>query len=140
MADNNAKFKFVNHTADVEFLAYGKTLGKCFENSALAMFRSMYHEKIKPVKKIKIKVKGKDVNSLLYNFLEELLVLLDSKNFFISKISVNIDLDKLTLEGEVYGDNAGKYNISLYVKAVTYNHMEVKKVKDLWRARVVLDV
>ena len=65
------KYKFLKHTADVKFRAYGKTLNECFENSALAMFDSMYPEKIKSVKSKNIRVKGKDLESLLYNFLEK---------------------------------------------------------------------
>jgi SHS2 domain-containing protein len=43
------KFKFFEHTADVEFEAYGKTLEEAFENAALAMFSVMTDTiKVKP--------------------------------------------------------------------------------------------
>ena len=79
------KFKFLEHTADIKFQAYGKDIEEAFENSALAMFNSMYNSKIKDKEKFKIIVQGKDFESLLYNFLEELLFLLDSKNFSYQK-------------------------------------------------------
>ena len=80
------KYKFLKHTADIKFQAFGKTLEKSFENSALAMSNSMYEQKVKSKLKKKINVSGKNLESLLYNFLEELLFLLDSKGFFVSKI------------------------------------------------------
>jgi len=134
------KYKFLQHTADVKFRAYGKTLNTAFANSGIAVFKTMYAGNVKPVKKIKINVKGKDLESLLYNFLEELIVLLDSKDFFLSKAKVKINEKTFTLSAEVFGDNAKNYPANLEVKAITYNEMFVKKIKDIWVCQVVVDV
>lgn len=134
------KYKYFEHTADIKFQAFGKTVEKAFENSALAMFNTMCSETVKRKIKKTINVKGKDLESLLYNFLEELLFYLDSENFFLSRIKVKIDEKKLTLEAEAQGDLAGKYPIHLDVKAVTYNEMFVKREKNKYICQVVLDV
>jgi len=135
------KFKFLEHTADIKFQAYGKTVEKAFENSAMAMFNSMYDGKIKSKKKIKIKAKGKDFESLLYNFLEELLVLFDSEGFFLSEINnLKINKEEFSLEAEVEGSKAEDYEIHIDVKAITYNEMFVKQEKGKWICQVVLDV
>ena len=135
------KFKFLEHTADVKFQSYGSSLENAFENAALAMFQAMSKEKIKKKIKEKIKVKGNDLESLLYNFLEELLFLLDTKNLFLSMIKVKIDKNNLKLVGEVIGDNAKNYDVMSHVKAVTYNSMFVKKGKGKsYICQVVLDV
>ena len=140
------KYKFLKHTADIKFQAFGKTLEKSFENSALAMSNSMYEQKVKSKLKKKINVSGKNLESLLYNFLEELLFLLDSKGFFVSKIKVKINKNKdekknqTELSADVFGDNAKNYKIGLDVKAVTYNEMFVKKINGLWVCQVVIDV
>jgi len=134
------KFKFFEHTADIKFQSYGKNLKEAFENAALATFTVMYKGKVKARKKKKIKVKGRDLESLLYNFLEELLFLLDSEGFFLSEVKVKIDEKKLELVGEIKGDKAENYPISLDVKAVTYNEMFVKKKREGYICQVVLDV
>ena len=134
------KYKFLEHTADIKFQAFGTTLEKAFENSALAMFNTMYSESVKNKIKKRIRVKGKDFENLLYNFLEELLFYLDSENFFLSKIKVKIDEKNLTLEAEAEGDEAKNYAIHLDVKAVTYNEMKVEKEKNKYACQVVLDV
>lgn len=135
------KFNFLEHTADIKFQAFGKTLEEVFENSALAMFNSMHDGKIKNKKSFKLKVQGKDFESLLYNFLEELLFLFDSKNFFLSKVKkIKIDKEKKKLEAEVIGDNPENYEIHIDIKAITYNDMFIKKIKGTWVAQVVLDV
>ena len=135
------KFKFLEHTADVKFQAFGTTLEKAFENSALAMFNVLYKGKVKSKKKFKIIVKGKDFESLLYNFLEEFLVLFDSENFFLSKIDkIKINKKNFKLRAEISGDDTKNYSMSTYVKAVTYNEMFVRKQKDKWVAQVVIDI
>jgi SHS2 domain-containing protein len=136
-------FKFLEHTADIKFQAFGTSMEKAFENSALAIFNSMSSEKIKPVIKKEIEVKGNDLENLLYNFLEELLFLLDSKNFFVSKTKIKISLNKSkkwVLKAKIFGDNAKKYETKIDVKAVTYNEMFVKKIGKNWVCQVVLDV
>ncbi len=134
------EYKFLKHTADIAFQAYGKTLNSSFENSAIAMFKAMYPKNIDAKIKKTIKIKGRDLESLLYNFLQELLFLLDSKGFFLSKVKVEVNEKNLILKAIVWGDTASKYPISLQVKAVTYNNMIIKKIKDKWTCQVVLDV
>ena len=134
------KYKFLQHTADVKFRAYGKTLNECFENSAVAMFKAMYTKKVKGKLKKEIKIRGKNLESLMYSFLEELIILLDSKDFFLSDIKVKIDEKNLTLKAIISGDYAKNHDISLQVKAVTYNEMSVQKIKENWVCQVVLDV
>lgn len=136
------KYKFLEHTADVKFQAFGKTLGEAFENSALAMFTTMYDGKVGGKIKKKIKASGKDLESLLYNFLEELIVLFDAEGFFLSSIKVKID-DKgkmKKIEAEAIGDKAENYEMKIDVKAVTYHEMFVKKQKGKFICQVVLDV
>lgn len=134
------KYEFLKHTADVKFRAYGRTKNKAFENSAIAMFKTMFPGKIKRNKKKEIKIKGKDLESLLYGFLEELIVLLDSKNFFLSKVKVKIDDKEFKLKAILEGDNSHNYEANSIVKAVTYNSMFVRKLKGKWVCQVVLDV
>ncbi|MEK6917853.1 MAG: archease [Nanoarchaeota archaeon] len=135
------KYKFLPHTADIKFQAFGKTIEEAFENSALAMLSDIYNKKIKETKKIKIKVKGQDFESLLYNFLEEFLFLLDSKRFLVSKVKkIKIDKKNFKLEAEISGDDAKNYGFTNTVKAITYNSMFIKNKNKKWVTQVVLDV
>ena len=135
------KFKFLSHTADIKFRAFGNSLKEVFENSALALFNAIYSGKIKEEQKFKIKVQGHDLESLLYNFLEETLVLIDSKNFLPSKIRIlRFNEKNFKIEAEIQGDDAENYQISMHVKAITYNEMFIKKQNNKWIAQVVLDI
>lgn len=134
------KYNFLEHTADVKFQAFGKSLEEVFENAALALKETIAGKiKVKEKIKKKISVRGKDNEALLYNFLEEFLYLLDAKNFLLAKIK-NIKITRNKLESEVIGDKASNYKFSNDVKAVTYNEMYVKKDKNKYIVQVVLDV
>ncbi|MCH7568945.1 MAG: archease [Nanoarchaeota archaeon] len=133
-------YKFLEHTADIKFRAYGKTLNAVFENCALAFSDTLSRgKKIKSEKKKTISLEGKDNESLLYNFLEELIYLLDAEYFVVSKAKVKIKDNKLN--GVIYGDRVDNYKDLDHIKAATYAEMYIKKRKDgKWEAQVVLDV
>lgn len=134
------KFRFLEHTADVKFQAFGKTKEEVFENAADAMFTVLSDSIIEPKTKKSIKVSGKDDESLMYNFLEELLFLFDTEHFMAGEIKVKIKDNELT--AEMKGDDAKHYPMEDHVKAVTYNEMFIKqdKKEDKWVCQVVLDV
>jgi SHS2 domain-containing protein len=145
------RFKFLEHTADVKFQAFGKTIEEAFENSAFALKETICGDlEIKEKEKRIINIKQKDFESLLYSFLEEILYLLDAENFIIGKIS-KIKIDKFSLKATILGDYASEYEFTNSVKAVTYNDMFIRTEKEpdlrdrnkkieFWRAQVVLDV
>lgn len=135
------KYRFLDHTADVKFQAFGATLEEVFTNAALAMASLMCKEKVSTRSSVRVDVEGRDLESLLYNFLEEFLVLFDSRNFLLARVeAVEIDNRELKLEAEAVGDRAGDYEIYLGIKAVTYSDMFVRQENNAWVAQVVLDV
>jgi SHS2 domain-containing protein len=134
------KFKFLKHTADIKFQAFGKTIEEVFGNSASALKESICGKKRIKIKKIrKIKVRGKDTESLMYKFLEEIIYLLEGENFIIGKVK-NIKIEEDNLVADVLGDDVSNYKISNKVKAVTYNEMVIENKKKNWIAQIVLDV
>jgi SHS2 domain-containing protein len=139
------KYRFLEHTADVKFQAFGNTMEEAFTNAAYALAETMT-KGVKIGEKIKWKIDagGKDDSALLYNFLEEFLFLLDAQHFVLSKIE-KLEIDGDELEAEVIGDVASNYKFSNDVKAITYNQMFVKQEKDetgknIWVVQAVLDV
>jgi SHS2 domain-containing protein len=133
------KYKFLEHTADIKFKAYGKNLAELYENCVYAMCSVMHSGKVVSKVKKKIKVQGNDFENLLYVFLEEFLFLIDSEGIFLSKIErLKVDTKNFVVEADVYFGNAPRLETD--VKAITYNDMFVKKEKGKWVAQVVLDV
>jgi len=134
------KFKFLEHTADVKFQAFGKKVEEVFENSALAFKEAVCGKrKIKEEKEKIIKVNGRDFESLMYVFLEKILYLLEAEGFLISKVK-EIKINKFTLKAVLVGDSAKNYKFTNSVKAITYSEMFIKKQKGKWIGQVVVDV
>jgi SHS2 domain-containing protein len=134
------KYKFLEHTADAKFQSFGKNAEEMFSNSALALKETICG-KMRVKKKVKktIEVKGKDYESLLYNFLEEIIFLLDTENFLISRVK-RIEKVGFRISAILEGDIASNYEFTNNVKAVTYNEMFVRQIGKMWECQVVIDV
>lgn len=133
------KYKFLPHTADIKFQAFGNTIEQSFVNSAFALTNTISKDKIKALINKKISVKGKDNERLLYNFLEEFLFLLETKDFILSKIKY-INIKNNELIAEIIGDDSKNYELETHIKAITYNEMFIKKKNNKYVCQVVVDV
>ncbi len=133
------KYEFLDHTSEVKFKAYGGTQDELFQNVILAVsdFISKGNE-IKPRVVKDIVVKGEDVQSLLYNFIDEIVYLLDAENFVVKNGEVLMRGNNI--KARFYGDDASNYSGLDYIKSPTYSEMFVKKTKQGWELQVVLDV
>jgi len=137
-------FEFVDiTTADVAFVAYGKDLNELFANSALAMFEVMINTKqIEEKVEERVSVDGYDLESLMFNWLNELLYISDSKNLAFSKFEVKVDDKNFKLEAICKGEeiNPKKHETRTVVKAATYHQMKIWQEDNLWKAQVILDI
>lgn len=138
------RYKFLEHTADAKFQAFGKTLEEAFSNAALATASLMWDWKtIKKESRRSIEVEGKDLKQLLMAFLEEILFLWDVQGFLLGGIEDLVIHEKektFTLRAVLLGDiNKGNYAASGDVKAITYNEMEILE-KNGFMVQVVVDI
>ena len=143
------RYKFLEDIAiaDIAYESYGKNLNELFENSALAIFElSAEVRTIKPKKKLEIKLEHEKLDNLLYDFLSEILFLKDSRYMVFKNVKVKINEDKKnkkfklksTLEGDTI--NSEKQRLENDIKAITMHMFELNKVKNGYRARVVVDI
>ena len=138
------QFQFIDiTTADVAFVAYGKDLDELFANAALAMFEVMINTKqVKAKVKRKVSVKANDLQSLMFNWLNELLFYYGSERLTFSEFKVEVDGKKFILSAECKGEkiDTKKHETRTEVKAATYHKMEIKKTGSIWSAQVILDI
>ena len=141
---NMKKFEFIDiTTADVAFISFGKDLNELFSNSALAMFDVMIDTKqIIPKIKKKVKIKAHDLESLMFSWLNELLVYADAENLAFSEFKMKVDGKKFELTAICKGEkiNPKKHETRTAVKSCTYHKMEIKKEKNIWKAQIILDI
>lgn len=129
------KYEFLEHTADIKFKAYGSNLEECFENAALAFSETITDtSKVKPSIKKEFKIKSEDKKALLYDFLEELLIIHETENFLFNKFKIRIQDNTLT--AAVWGEKLKNHETRNLVKAITYSEMIISD-KEI---QVVLDI
>lgn len=142
------QYKYLEHTADVEFVAFGRNLEECFKNALMAMFDTMCYTKKLVASKSKksefnIKDKAKNADALLWYALQDTLSFADSKGLFCYKIkSIKIRESKKGFEmnfGVLAKERENKTS-KLDVKGVPRYNLGIKRTKKGFEATVVLDV
>lgn len=138
-------YKYIEHTADVLFEAYGSTLEELFVQCALALEETQVNvEKIECKQETIISGKSKDVESLLFDFLDDLVYYKDAELLVFSKFKIKIEEkgDVCLLNCICSGEKLDfkKHDPRVDVKAVTMHMFKVEKINDGWKAKVLLDI
>ncbi len=144
MRDKPGKYRYLEHTADLKFQAFGFTLEEAFINAAYAMFNYLIDpEKIKPINKYEITKEAETKEALLYDFLDELIFLIDTKGMVLSRIDF-IKIEEIAngfkLRCVLFGDSYKNYQIHGDIKAVTYHEMEINDSPGNVIIQVVIDI
>lgn len=142
------RYKFVEHTADVEFIAFGKDNESCFKNALMAMFDTMsYIDKVVSSKSknvaIIIKDKAKNIEDLLWYALQDTLSITDANSIFAYKISslkIKESNGLYTINIRIYGKNKADNLSKLDVKGVSRYNLGIKRTAKGVEATAVLDV
>jgi len=136
-------FEILDHPADAKFVAYGDDLAQAFVHAAQATFAIMTDLKdCKPEEMESFSLQAEDKESLLYDFLDQLIYLRDINARIYSDFQVEISQqkDSYKLTATIEGCSLEKIGRYTEVKAVTYNEMEVERRQGQWRIVAVLDI
>ncbi|MDH7564536.1 MAG: archease [Candidatus Bathyarchaeota archaeon] len=139
-------FEFLEHTADAYIAAYGTNMAEAFENAALALFEVMTDtSQVAPAQEDYVEVTAEDEFSLLYSWLEALLVKSEIGQMLYSKFKIlEIDeaSDSFGLKAKIWGEkfSSKKHLQKVGVKAVTYHRMEIQKESKKVTLRFILDI
>jgi len=134
------KYEFLEHTADVMFVAYGKTFNELFENAAEALESTMVLlDGVAEAQSTAITVSSDSCENLLYDWLAELLIKFEVERFAVRKCFVRI-VD-LLLTADCLGETVDprRHKLNTEVKAVTYHNLSIVK-NDVYHAEITLDV
>lgn len=133
------RFEEIPHTADWSFRAFGRDLRELFANAACALFalEGARAEEGAAETARAVEASGIDYESLLVNWLTELLWLQESHRETYHRFNIET-LSPTALRAQVFGTPMG--SLDKIIKAVTYHNLEVKPTPDGWEAVVVVDV
>jgi SHS2 domain-containing protein len=138
-------YRFLEHTTDAEIESYGETMEEAFENAAKALEDTLVNiEKIKPQIEEEISVTGKDIEALLYSWLEALIIRVDETNMLFSKFECKISKTEngFLLEAKVFGEkfDPKRHEEKTGVKAPTYHGMKIEEKNRQITLRFILDL
>jgi len=137
----NKDFEIVNHTADVGIIAYGADMSQAFANAAKALFSLITElDDVEEVLHRDIELTATDEESLLVEWLNELVYRFDTENILFKRFDI-IQLDKTQLKARSYGEkvDSSRHKLKTGVKAATYHMLKVDK-GDGCKVQVLFDI
>jgi SHS2 domain-containing protein len=133
-------FEELSHTADIKIRAHEPTLDQLFNEACRALMQVMYGTDIKGGTLRKIELDSPDRESLLLDFLSELLFITDTENFVIARANVQITGNHLhaTLDGEPFDPK--RHREGTEIKGISYSGMSISEDTEGFVLDVLFDV
>lgn len=139
------KFKYFETTADIGIDVMAKSLEEAFISSAHATMNLVTDvDKIESVKTENVKLVSEDLYALLYDWITEVIMLMNCDFFIANEYELNIqkDRDNYKLKAALYGDtyDTTKYNYKTEVKAITYHLMRIEQDEEDYHVKFIVDI
>lgn len=134
-------FELLEHPADIGFRARGDTLPGLFATCAEALLSIILDaSQTKETNVWTLSVEGIDLESLLVNWLNEVLYFVDAKRVVFARTEV--DLSRNQLHAICHGEKLDpeRHPARVVVKAATYHQLRICEVDGGWTAEVYVDV
>ena len=135
------EFEIVNHTADVGIIAYGADMKQAFANAAKALFSLIADlDDVEEVVHRDIELTAPDQESLLVEWLNELIYLFDAENIIFKRFDIAW-LSNTHLNARSYGHevDSSKHKLKTGVKAATYHMLKIDNTNGS-RVQVLFDI
>ena len=135
------EFEIVDHTADVSIVAYGISKDQAYANAAKALFSLITDlDSVNEVLYRDIELTTSDEESLLVEWLNELIYLFDTEHIIFKRFDV-IKLDSTQLKARNYGEkvDSSKHKLKTEVKAATYHMLRVSRTNG-YKVQVLFDI
>jgi SHS2 domain-containing protein len=138
---NTADFVEVEHTADWAIRVRGKTLSELFINVAIGIYSLVVDLPFRKADKAEIErmveVEGVDPETLLINWLNELLYHTEMDNEVFSEFEMEC-FEATRLRATVRG--CSTHQLKKHIKAATFNDLCIIPTENGYEATVVFDV
>jgi SHS2 domain-containing protein len=137
-------YTFLEHVSDAFIEAYGTNMSEAFSNAALGLIDTMIDITMVSIKQeVKFQVKGFDLESLLYNWLETVLIKVSRDGIVFSSFKIRVNnITGFELSGYGFGEmmDLKKHRPKTEVKAITYHLMKISEKQGKTTVRFLLDL
>lgn len=135
------RFDIIELTADVGIIGYGTELAEAFANTAYGMFSLITDlNTVEEAMCQETTIQSEDTESLLVEWLNELLYLLDTKDLIFKRFDILV-MDQTHLRSKNYGEkiDPAKHIFNGELKAATYHMLKIEKDNG-YKTQVVFDM
>lgn len=135
-------FELLEHPADVGFRVRASAQAELLEACAEALTSiAIELDPVEPRQAFPLEAAGYDAESLLVNWLSEVLYLFEARRLALRRFRV-LDLTPQRVTGEAWGEpwDAARHRAKLVVKGVTYHQLATGQDAQGWFAQVFLDI
>jgi len=136
-------YKYLEHSTDAFIEVRAKNLEEAFSVAGKSVVETIIDSNnIQEIEEKNIKVKGRNLLNLLYNWLEEIVTITIADGFAIRNFSVNIKKNK---EYQIISNISGekldikKHNFKVEIKSPTFHLMEIEENDEI-SMRYLLDL
>ena len=124
-------YKTLEHATDAIIEVTANNLKEAFQIAGISVIDTILDSsKVDENDSRKLVVKGKDLKYLLYNWLEEIIILTITDGFAGKRIVINILENKnYEIHAEIFGEmiNLKKHEFKVEIKSPTFHEMEIKE-------------
>ena len=136
-------YRYLDHMTDAFIEVTGDTINEAFERAGISVVDTIVDINLVEGKENrKIEISADDLKSLLYNWLEEVIILTITDGFAGKIFHVTITRNgKYHLLAKIVGEeiNFARHHFKMEIKAPTYHLMEIKEEKP-FLMRFILDL
>ena len=124
-------YRTLEHATDAIIEVTADNLKEAFQIAGISVIETLLDStKVDEIDSRKLVVKGKDLKYLLYNWLEEIIILTITDGFAGKRIEIDIlRNENYEIHAEVFGEeiNLKKHEFKVEIKSPTFHEMEIKE-------------
>jgi SHS2 domain-containing protein len=135
-------YKNLEHSTDAVIEVTAPNLTKAFEIAGRSVVQTIMDDsKIDEKIQKNIVVKGKNLYYLLYNWLEEVIILTITDGFAIKRFNLVIEKEPFVIRAELFGEGIDikKHGFKVEIKSPTFHEMEIDEGDEI-RLKYLLDL
>lgn len=122
-------WEYLDHTADVQIHAWGRSVSDAFASTVVGMFGYMVSlEEIGDDLEMSVEAEGHDWESLLFNFMDECLYAFHAESFVMKEVRISVlNANDFRIRAVARGGlfDVTKHSQGTEVKAITYSNMKI---------------
>ena len=134
---SQGRVEYLDHMTDAYLRIHGSNLEEAFEYAGKGLVGIMYElEGINTSKQVPISAEGKDLENLLFDWLDKILLVVLIDRTIMSEFRAEIIRDKETGHYSIHGYGKGeqinqhRHELKVEIKGITYHEMKILENND----------